>query len=144
MSLKALSDRTLDLTSEEYVDRIKELCEKSGIYNYDYMFDIFGNGIMMELEISYRFSQKKRILIHESRFVKGQDLQQAKAIISAIVLEKLGFEENVEEENVEENENTFNPGFELKDVEKHLEKLMTEDMKKNFSDMVANLQGKEK
>lgn len=92
-----LSNRVIILTQQDPIKRLKELCKK-GLYKYRFTWDIFANGIMCEclLYIS-KYGSKKIEVSKSARFVLTSDLEHAKKVAAAILLESLGLGSNADE-----------------------------------------------
>jgi hypothetical protein len=87
-----ISDKSIELTQDDPLERLKQLGTQ-GYYKYHFNWDMFQNGVMCELEITYLLTHQqssRKTLIKEARFVKGTDLQYAKRVLAAVALERLG------------------------------------------------------
>lgn len=100
-----IADRVIDLTHEDPLERLKQFCSQ-GQYRFHFKWDKFANGIMCELEITYQLGHPetpKRLLVKEARFVGGEDIEHAKKVVAAVLLERLGLGvQPTEEENADD------------------------------------------
>lgn len=95
-----ISETELNLSAIKPLERLKEFTS-IGKYRYQFHWDKFKNGVMMEGKIYYIFKGKMRTLTKEARWVPTLDIETAKMVISACILQNLGlgFDEP-EEENL--------------------------------------------
>jgi len=103
-----ISNVSIELTEEDPLERLKQFCAQ-GSYRYNYVWDAYQNGIMCELDITYFLNpapNSKRTLVKEVRFVSGTDVQYAKKVLAAVLLERLGLgaSEMCGEEETEQDE----------------------------------------
>jgi len=79
---------SIDLTENDPVERLKEFC-RQGFYYYKWTWDKFQNGILCDIEIRYKF-MNKRVAAKETKFVFTTELPVAQRIVAKALLEKLG------------------------------------------------------
>ena len=96
--------RTINLTQTQPLLRLKELCNQ-GKYKFDFKWDKFANGYMITCELYFiQILNSRYILKKEVQWVETKDLDKAKNIICAILLEGLGMGVEDEESESEEGE----------------------------------------
>lgn len=96
-----LGTRTLRLTAQDPLDRLAEL-KKIGMYNYNFSWDQYTNGVMCTCTLFYTISNHRRIVATVSRFVEDKSLEYAQKQVAAILLDSIGLGIPVVESDDEE------------------------------------------
>lgn len=86
--VRALKKVDLVLESTDPLERLSEL-EKKGRYNVKFNWDEFGNGIIAICEVYYIINKKKKMVAHGSTFVPTDEVEHAKKVVAALVLDRM-------------------------------------------------------
>lgn len=86
-----VAGKSINLRETDPVNRLEELCLQ-GSYRHGFTWDKFANGLMITGTIYFVAKGMRQVIVNESHFILGNDLEEAKAIIADKMLTRIGLE----------------------------------------------------